>query len=411
MSCKSVCGKTLLEYWMKSLTLVIITMLVLVGCGQKMTDSRAEAYRNWDRFRAEAICAQAVEHLRLGQLESACKRAREALALDQDYDDARMVLAKARIELGQYADAAAELRRVLHVRVDSAEALYLLAVADEKSGKLFDALNEYRGAYELDDTNFDAVLAAAEVLVAMDRPHDARVYLDNYLDRADGNPGAYELAGRLAMMNNDYAAATKHYRRACVTDVDNPAYVEALAAAQVFGGQADQAVATLTRRTEFREAPAPGWVYTMLGDCHLAAGRLTDAQEAYQKACSLAPDEPAVWTDLAKVLLARRQMAQAANAASKALSLSEDCFEASLVMGYALLQMGQNDRAIEVLQRAARLRSEDETLLCVLGQAHEAAGNTDKARHYYAAAVRANPNNPLGAALLADMSAGAGLPD
>ena len=402
---KGLYGKLLPESWMKSLPLVILLMLLTVGCGQNVSDARVEAYENWDRVRAETICAQALENLRLGQLEQACKRAREALALDEDYHDARIVLAKACIERGQYTAATVQLQQVLRERPGEAEALYLLGVAHEKLGRLTEALGDYRGAYDLDDTNFDAVLAATEVLVAMDRPHDARVYLYSHLDRADGAPAAYELAGRLAMMNKDYAAAVGHFRRACEVDVDNPTYLEALAVAQVFDGRVTEAIVTLTRRAELHGEPAPGWLYAMLGDCHMACGDLDMAYEAYQKDCQLEPDEPSAWVNLGKLLVTMHRTPQAIDAAAKALSLDADRLDASLLMGYALIEAGYADQAIDVLRRAAGRHGQDPTLLCVLGRAYEATDNMIEAHRCYVAATRADPNDLLAPALLADVSA------
>lgn len=384
--------------------IVVAAGVLLAGCGNKLAESRQQAYENWNHVRAQAVCAQAAEHLRLGQLKLACKRAREAIVLDEDYHVARIVLAKAYIERGQYTSAAVELRRVLRQRLDSAEALYLLAVADEKSGKLTDALAEYRRAYELDDTNFQAVLAAAEVLVALNKPREAREYLQGHLDRADGDPAAYELAGRLAMMNQDYAAAARHFRSACEIDMDNPNYVEALGLALVYAGQLDQAKAQLTYRTELPARPIPAWVYTMLGDCHLADSEFVAARQAYREACDLVPDEPAAWVDLAKACLAVRDSSGAIEAATRALAADADCFEAYLVKGYALLQGGEPARAIEVLRSASGADTNDYTLLCVLGQAYQKVGNLNEARRCYRRAAQLSPDGPLGQALLADVS-------
>jgi len=375
-----------------------------------MDDSRVQAHQNWTRIRAEAVCAQAAESLRIGQLGLAARQAREALALDENYDDARMVLAKTYIERSQYASAAAELRHVLHRQMDSADAVYLLAVADEKAGNLPEALTGYLNAYELNEGNFHAVLAAAEVLAAMGKPREARDYLASHFDRADGNPAAQELAGRLAMLDNDYAAAADHYELACQVDPDNPAYIEALVIAQVFAGRTSEAIPMLLRRSEMSQEPAPKWVYTMLGDCCMAVGELDTAHDAYRRACELAPDDPAAWVNAAKALLAMRRLPQAVDAAAKALSLAENRLDASLVMGYALLLGGQADRAVDVLERAAQVADQDETLLYVLGKAHEAAGQGREARQCYSAATELSPDNPLGAALLADMSAGAARP-
>jgi len=412
MACKCLFGRLLLLFsWMKNLSLILVAGLVLAGCGQGMTDARAEAKKNWDRMRAESLCSQAAEHLRLGQLTQASKLAEEAISLDEECDDARVVLSKAYIERGQYNSAADELLGVLRRRPGAAEPLYLLAVAHERASRFSEALEEYQAAYELDDSNLHAVLAATEVLVEMDRPHDARVYLARYADRADNDPAVYELAGRLAMMDGDYAAAVDQYRQACSIDMDNSAYMEALAVAQVLDGRNAQAISSLTRRIALKDEPACGWVYTMLGDCLMSADRLAGAHDAYERASVLLPDAPDSWVNLAKVLVAMKQMPQAAAAGAKALALDAKRLDASLLTGYALLQSGQSDQAVKVLQDATTLYRKNSTLLCALGRAYEALGRSLDARRCYTDAARANPSDALASALLAEMSSNGRQPD
>ena len=71
--------------------------------------------------------------------------------------------------------------------------------------------------------NIEAAKAAAEVMIQLNRKAEARLYLENYLSSAGADVGAYELAGRLAMMNQEYDKAVRYYQRAHDMAPEEPA--------------------------------------------------------------------------------------------------------------------------------------------------------------------------------------------
>ena len=392
---------------MKCLPAFITCLVVLAGCESMLNDNRLAAQKQWEHVRAEAACDRAVDHLDVGQLDKAGGKARESLELDEDYHPARIVLAKVLIEQGRYQAAAAELEKVLGDEPDSAEALFLASVAYEKVGDLPKALSDYRRAYELDETNFNAVLAATEVLVAMDRTAEAARYLSGHIHKADNDPAAYELAGRLAMMQQAHERAATYYRRAYELDGENLAYLEALATAQVFAKRHADAIYSLSARLRQIEPPAPTWVYTMLGDCYLAVGAHQQACEVYRELCQLKPDDATHWVALAKANLAAGNLATAINTAERALQVDPDSVDATGLLGYALLLSGRGREATTVLTAAVAAHPQDVTLRCILGRSLETAGDRSRAEAAYREAVRIEPQNALAWALLRDASANA----
>jgi superkiller protein 3 len=342
----------------------------------------------------------AAEHLKVGQLSRARAKALEALTLDQQHLEARMLLSKVYIEEGHYGRAIAELEQARTQAPKSAEVVYLLGVAQEKAGKLDDALKSYRRAYVLDSTTLEPVKATAEVLVAMGRINEAQVHIDSYTAAAHNDPGMFELAGRLAMMRGQYTKAVGHYEQAHDLDHENLRYREALARAQFFAGKHSEAKETLELLADADGYEAPAWVYNMLGDCHMAIGRPFEARDAFRTATDLSPTEAGVWANLARACLALDEQTKAVSAARQALYLDAKHADASLVLGYALLRAEQIGRALKVLSDAAAMHPDNGTLLCLLGRAHAAAGDETKAIRCYKAALRAEPENELAKGLL-----------
>ena len=386
------------------IVILAVTTLALGGCGTN--ERRAEAYKRWYGTRARALCGLAEEHLRVGQLDKARNKAQEALALDGELALAAVLLAKIQIEQGHYKPAAIRLEAVLKEHPNSADVVYLLAVAWEKQGRLAEALKGYRRAHAMQQDNTSCVTAAGEVLVAMGRLEEAETYIEGYLAEAPDDPAIHELAGRVAMMNHKYAKAANWMAKACEIDYKNSRYAESLGRAQFFAGQHDSALATFGRLLSRSDYKAPAWVYTRMGDCHMALGRPAPARDAYYRACDLKEKDPGAWADVAKAALALGDNVRATLAAREALNLDQSHAEAILVLGYSLLRSDQADEARRTLSRSLPRFRDNVTFLCLLGQACQGSGDNTSAKRYYQAANRLEPENELPRTLLAGTNAG-----
>ncbi len=382
---------------------VLLLAAMLVGCdpnSKPVSEAKIDAHKRWDLARARVLYGVAVEHLKVGQLKQARTKCLESLALRPDYADARLLLGKVFIEQGEYALAIEELTEVHRQLPKHAETVYLLGAAQEKAGLLDEALRNYRIAYATDSSSLAPIKAAAEVQVAMGETDAALVTLESYLDRADNDPGMFELAGRIASMLDMNGKAARYYASACDLDSDNPLYRESLAKARFHAGQYKDALVTFDDLLAMDDYSPPAWVHVMRGDCYLQLGRTRDGRDAYLAATRIDPDDPRIWANHAKAALAMQDGTRAAMSARQALRLEPGHFEATLVLGYALLRDKQADQAVDVLRHALARNGSNATLLCVLGRAHAARGEHVEAMRCYVKAVRLEPKNSVARALL-----------
>lgn len=383
---------------MKRWILAALVIASLAGCVNK---SRKQAYGRWYKTRAKMLYGVAKEHLRVGQLDKARNKAAEALTLAPKFSAAGILLSKVYIEQGHYDRAEAELTELRKRHPDSAEVVYLLGVALEKQGQLDRALVCYKQAHALDTSNLSAVAAGAEVLVALDRIEQAERYIADYLGQADGEPGLYELAGRIAVMRKQYPQAVKYFQKARDIDYDNPRYAEALGAAQFNSRLPREALETLGGLISRKEYTAGAWVHTMMGDCYMTLGQPYKARDAYYLARNINRDDPNVWVNIAKAALALNDVPRAILSAGQALSLDPLSLEASILLAYGQIRNGNPRDAIKVLSRAAAANPPNGTLQCLLGRAFYAAGDEASGRRYYLAALRIEPDSKLARKLLA----------
>ena len=210
---------------MKRWITILLAPCLLAGCGTKpISEAKQEAYHRWHHTRAQVVCEVAAEQLRVGQLDLAGSKVREALALDGEYLPARILLGKVLLEKGEYIIASAQLTELAGDVPESAEIHYLLGAALEKEGRLDEALNSYRRSHQLDEKNPAPVAAVGEVLVALDRLEEAQLYMESYITPAASEPTLHELAGRVAMMRCQYEKAATYYEQAADIDRRNVKY-------------------------------------------------------------------------------------------------------------------------------------------------------------------------------------------
>ncbi|MGC9455161.1 MAG: tetratricopeptide repeat protein [Phycisphaerae bacterium] len=379
-----------------AVAIAIGTILALAGCGQtSLSESRSDAYDRWHHARAKVLYGAGLEHLKVGQLDKAATKARDALALAPDYTEARILLGKVLIEQGAYAHAARHLQQAREEAPESGEVHYLLGVAAEKAGNLPEALDLYRKAYALDDSDIAPVVAAGEVMVQMGRVDEARQYIRSYLNSADGDPSIHELAGRLAMMREDYAEAAEHFLEAHDLDYDNYYYRESLAQAQFLSQQYERSSDTVESLLTMDEYEAPAWVYTLLGNCRLALGQHLGARDAFQQVSDQRPSDPSAWTNMARAALALGDVSRAVMWSNKALQLDATRSEAVLLLGYSLLSDGQAHRAVRVLSEHSSQFDDNPMIYWLMGRAYSAVGEHAEAQRCYARAMELDPDHPL----------------
>ena len=383
----------------------ILVLVVIGGCNSKsVPEAKKEAYQRWHETRAQILYGMASEHYKVGQLNEAQSKLTEALSLDENHTSGRLLLGKVYIEQGQYALAISELKKIHEEIPESAEVLYLLGVAQEKKGLFDEALVSYRRCQALDETNLSAVTAAAEVLVNRGEIRQAQLYIESYMSKAGNEPGMYELAGRLAIMQKDYDTAARYYQQACDLDHKNLQYTESLTRAQFFAQQHGRALENLKTLAKLDKYKHAAWVFTMIGDCYMAIGQTYNARGAYQRAADINPLDPGGWSNLAKAALSLEDLPHVMLAASQALSLDSGCLDATLLLGYALLRDGQVTRSLSLLTQAIAHHPHSPELQCVLGRAHSVAGNSAEAMRCYATALRMDPKNALARQLLSEGS-------
>ena len=388
---------------------VVILSVMFAGCQLPSTDETAkQSMEGMLKQRASTLYDMACQDFAAGDLAAARQKALEAQQHDKDSARIRMLLVKIYIESGEYNAAQKELRILQQQQPTSAKVYYLGGVIHQKQGNLEEALANYKLSFQQNNTDIAPVVAAAEVMVAMGEVQQAQDYLQRHLKLAEHDPGAYEVAGRIAMRLKEPKKAINHFEQAIALDHKNKRYKEMLATAYFAAEDYAKAAAIIETLLKIKEYNPPGWILAKLGDSDYALGRADDAVNAFKAATQKSPGNADYWASLAKANMLKGDTVATIKAANQARRIDKAHLDASLLLGLALIRQERAKEALRVLHYAQKSHPKVPMLHCLLGNAYLAIGKPDKAKaeQCYEYALHLDPNNIVAQKQLSKLKAG-----
>lgn len=381
--------------------IAIATIAVcLAGCKQqKVNEAREESYGRWYKARAHMLCSVVQEDLRVGRLDVACRKAREAKALAPEFAEARILLGQVYIEQGKYAVAVEELTEATKLKEEETRAWYLLGVAQEKNAQPDKALESYRKVTELDEFHVPSIVAQAEVLVEMGRAREAVGHLRKNYQMIRDDMVALELTGRVLVMVGNYADAIEVYREAIGMSPDNWQARRGLVRSLMLAERYDQAKDELEELQDNKKYSFNAWDYAMLGDCQLVLSMHHRAIASYQKSCQIKPRQAGIWAKLSQAYLKAGELELARSSVRKSLAIEPRNVLACQVDAYALLQQNQPAQALDALNKLGE-QPKDATVLYLIAACHKKLGNAELFQKYYRKAMEVDPQHLLSRELL-----------
>ena len=146
-------------------------------------------------------------------------------------------------------------------------------------------------------------------------------------------------------------------------------------------------------RIEERDSRQHYEVLQELGDCYASVGNYTKAQQCYDKAASLGPDEPGPYVGIGVVALQRDILDDAEIAFRVACRLDVNCAKAYAGLAMVAQAKGDYKRAFEMYLKCLELNVDDLTALLGLFQTSCQMGSFAKIIHYLEVYLNMHPGD------------------
>lgn len=389
---------------LRRLAIALVGAVVVFGFAGCQTPTSAEnkeaAHDRWSLARAGVMYSMAKQQFEVGDLDKAEKTVRSALGTKPDEPRFLELAARIAIERGELEKAFHTLELANGYNADRPETHYLFGVVFQRWQKYPAAYDSYLKSYDLKSDEVSPLLAAAEMLVKMNRDKEAIDLLESKATYFEHNPALRVAVGRMHMLRRDFKIASRFYREAHLLAPDDPTILEHLASALYASDQPGEAIYYLVN---LRQVPAykdRSDVAMTLGDCYMATGKPNKARKVFMELTEADENNVAAWIKLGQAAWVVGDRIRAEESARRTMALAPERHEGYLLHGMIAMQRKRHDEAVKVFTHASALAPEQAAPLILKGMALERLGNTRAAVASYQQALRVDPNDQRARALL-----------
>jgi cellulose synthase operon protein C len=199
----------------------------------------------------------------------------------------------------KYPEAVISLSRALQLDPHFADARYKLAQTHQREGNWTSAVQEFQRTIDQSPTNWHAQIDLGQILLAGQRPQEAKDHALTVLNGDPKNADAEILLSNADMQLNNVDSSLREAQEAIALAPEKAKVYVNLALIQQKSGKDDDAEVTL-KKAQSAE-PSAVSSYLVLGRLFARQGRWADAVSQFQAAIPLTPHDPQPRTALAAI--------------------------------------------------------------------------------------------------------------
>ena len=199
--------------------------------------------------------------------------------------------AKAEIQLdeGDLTGAFRSLRRHLYVKPPTSSILYQLATIGRQISEYALSEQALLDAGALDPENSEIHVEMARLHIATRSYRSARMAARQAIRLDNDNAMAWNVAGRVAMLQYHFQRAEQAFRRSLAISPTHPMVYNNLGLLYVRMGDGEEAVDSLEAAVELFDDATPYFVFNNLGLAYEKMGAFEDARDAFEQAIAVNP--------------------------------------------------------------------------------------------------------------------------
>jgi tetratricopeptide (TPR) repeat protein len=377
----------------------LITLLALSGCAGKRGNYTAEqlavANSRVSGFKAGNAYDQARQAYLAGDLDKARKQVDNSIIVNPSVPKTHVLRARILIEQSDLEGALQSLRTAEALEPTNVEAQYYTGIVYERFSQPAEALVYYKKAAELEVSNPQHAVAAAEMMIDLGKLDDAEEYLGSRTGSFEHNAGVRQTLGHIAMLKGDHARAAQLFNDARMLAPDDSGILEDLVQAQIATGRIAEAEFNLAKLMKIPENSGRRDLRHMQARCLLALDRPVEARELLM---ALSNEEGGskdveTWIALGNVSFVLRDFNRVRMSASRVIALAPSRPEGYTLRALWHRQQGDPNSALRCADDAVARRGKDTEPLLLRAMLLEELEQTAAAQETYRQVLSEDPNN------------------
>lgn len=379
----------------------VLIALSTAGCQNTKQKNSKEATARWNRARANVLCSLAKDQYKAGSFDKCRKTLDDALKMDPQNPQLRVLSGKLGIEQGQLELAERELEVARKFAPNDPEPYYLSGVIYQRWEKPERAYEYYTAASDRAPAELPYVLARAEMLVDLGRSEEALALLTDKVQYFENSAAIRDATGQLLTQKGRNKEAVEMFRQASVLEEAEPSFKERLGLALYRDKQYKEAANVLSKLVATEAYATRADLLAALGECQLQTNQFREARHTFENATRSDASNAKAWLGLGKAAMEMKDFKRAELAMKKSQTLEPTSAGAYLLQGYLRLRQNRMKEALAGFQKASTLDPKDSVSVTMVGYVYEKTGRSDLAMKYYGKALKLKPNDPLASQLMA----------
>ena len=362
-----------------------------LGVAFQQLGDEESAEREWReavRLRPDLADAQrglALLAMRQGDMSTLEQASTQLINLQPAVPEGYSLRALSEINRKQFTAAEADIHQAIATAPQSQMGYVQMGNLKFVEQHYADAAQAYQEALDRDPNSADALRGLMNTAIAQKQIDRAVAQAEAQIAKAPNNGDFYDLLGTALFRNkHDLSAAEAALVKSAELNPKNPDARIKLGQVQSAEGNADLAIATY--RQSLKDFPREITFYILLGDLYQSRQDWPDAQDSYQQAIGLKPENPVAAGKLAYAMLQTGQNLDVAlslaQTARRGLPDSPGVVD---TLGWVYYQKGVYQSAIDFFQEALKLElktksPDDARVHYHLGMAYLKTGQSALAR-------------------------------
>jgi tetratricopeptide (TPR) repeat protein len=329
-----------------------------------------------------------------GEFEGALKSVGAILQADPNNTNARLIESAALMGMKKYSDSRQLLQNMLARNPNSPDAYFQLGMVNLAENKYKEAEESFRKAYQLNPANSRGLMGVVETYMAQNRTDQAIQLLREETRRFPARTDYRIALGNTAVRAGKYDMAVAEFQQA-IKGIDGKSRMAGdvyLRIGETFRrkGDLNSSIANLQKAREIM--PENPMVVSTLALTLDAAGRRTEARQAYEQTLHLDPGNGVALNNLAFLIAeAGGDLDQALTFAQRAKQVLPNLLEVSDTLGWIYLKKNLSDNAVQIFSELVKKEPNHSTYRYHLGMALSQKGDKPRALKELEQALQNNP--------------------
>lgn len=389
-----------------SVPLAAVALLALAGCAGhgKYTQERINlATERMAQIKSGTEWQMAQQQFLSGELDKALKTVDRSIALNDQVPKSHVLRGRILVEKGRLEEARASFLNAEKLDPTFVDAQYYLGIVHERFNDHQEALARYQRAMQLDETNPQYVVAAAEMLVHLGRSDEAERLLEQRRADFQYNAALRQSLGHIAMMKGESERAATLFSEAQLLAPDDLTIVEDLLHAQVACRNFADAEYNSGKLLESDEYKDRRDLKLIRARCLMQIDRPVEARAILIDLTNTAQGAHDIeaWLDLGETCIALEDRTRLKGVASRVIATAPERYEGHFFRAVYYKMEGNLPSALDAVESAVARSHTDANPLMLKGIILQEQGKLAEARQAFAAAVKLEPNRVAAQQLLA----------